>query len=125
MKVLVLSNGVFEEKEIENTLKALQEIVGGWIEIPFISEKLYEEGIDIIINEEGKLIGLEPQIAIVQKGKNKILDLVMGNCIFASHDEEGNTIGLNDRQIKVIEEELKYETFISYGGMAMVKVLFI
>lgn len=125
MKVLVLSNGVFEEKEIENTLEALQEIVGGWIEIPFISEKLYEEGIDIIINEEGKLIGLEPQIAIVQKGKNKVLDLVMGNCIFASHDEEGNTIGLNDRQIKVIEEELKYETFISYGGMAMVKVLFI
>lgn len=125
MKVLVLTNGVFEEKEIENTLEALQEIVGGWIEIPFISEKLYEEGIDIIINEEGKLIGLEPQIAIVQKGKNKILDLVMGNCIFASHDEEGNTIGLNDRQIKVIEEELKYETFISYGGMAMVKVLFI
>lgn len=125
MKVLVLSNGVFEEKEIENTLEALQEIVGGWIEIPFISEKLYEEGIDIIINEEGKLIGLEPQIAIVQKGKNKILDLVMGNCIFASHDEEGNTIGLNDRQIKVIEEELKYETFISYGDVSMVKVLFI
>lgn len=122
MKVLVLSNGVFEEKEIENTLEALQEIVGGWIEIPFISKKLYEEGIDIIINEEGKLIGLEPQIAVVKKGTSKILDLIMGNCIFASHDEEGNTIGLNDRQIKVIEEELKYEVLISLG---IVKVLYI
>lgn len=122
MKVLVLSNGNLKEKEIENTLEALQYIVDGYIEIPFISKKLYEEGIDIIVNEEGKLIGLEPQIAIVKKNTNKIVDWVKGNCIFASHDEEGNTIGLSDKQIKVVKEELKYEAIISN---MLVKVLFI
>lgn len=122
MKVLVLENGMLEEKEIENTLESLQKIVGGWIEIPYISHRFAEETIDVIINEEGKMIGLEPQIAVVRKDDNKILDLVMGNCIFASHDEEGNTVALNDKQIKVIKEELKYEAITSN---MIVKVLFV
>ena len=114
MKVLVLSNGKLEEKEIENTLEELQKIVGGWIEIPFLSEKFFENEIDIIINEEGKFIkGLKPEIAVVKNGTDKILDVVMGNCIFASHDEEGNTTALNDKQIKIIKEELKYDVSLS------------
>lgn len=122
MKVLVLENGQLKEREIKNTLEALQEIVGGWIEIPFLSEKLYQEGIDIIINEEGKLIGLEPQVVIVKKGTSQILDLLAGNCIFASHDEEGNTVELNDKQIEIVKEELKYQAITSFG---VVKVLYI
>ena len=122
MKVLVLENGMLEEKEIENTLESLQKIVGGWIEIPYISHRFAEEVIDVIINEEGKMIGLEPQIAVVRKDDNKILDLVMGNCIFASHDEEGNTVELTDKQIKIIKEELKYEAIVSN---MIVKVLFV
>ena len=108
MKVLVLSNGTIEEKEIDNTLKALQEIVGGYIEIPFLTPVFNENEIDVIINEEGKFIeGLKPEIAIVDKETNKILDVVYGNCIFASHDEEGNTIELNEEQISIVKEELK------------------
>ena len=37
MKTLILSNGKLEEKEIENTLETLQKIVGGYIEVPYIS----------------------------------------------------------------------------------------
>lgn len=122
MRVLVLENGMLKEKEIENTLESLQKIVGGWIEIPYISHRFAEEVIDVIINEEGKMIGLEPQIAVVRKDDNKILDLVMGNCIFASHDEEGNTVELTDKQIKIIKEELKYEAIVSN---MIVKVLFV
>lgn len=122
MKVLVLENGNLEEKEIENTLESLQEIVGGWIEIPFLSRRFADEGIDVIINEEGKLIGLEPQIAVLQRGTFELVDLVAGNCIFASHDEYGDTIGLTDKQIKVIKEELREELII---GGNIIKALFI
>lgn len=108
MKVLVLSNGNLETREIGNRLEDLQEIVGGYIEIPFLSETLYEKGIDVIINEEGKLIdGLKPEIAIVNEKQGNILDLVYGNCIFTSHDDEGETVGLTEEQIKVVTEELE------------------
>ena len=108
MKVLVLSNGEFTEREIKNELKDLQEIVGGYIEIPFLSKKFNNNEIDVIINEEGKFIeGLKPEIAVVDEEKGNILDIVYGNCIFASHDEEGNTTELNENQIRIVKEELE------------------
>jgi hypothetical protein len=109
MKVLVLSNGQLEEKNIENTLEELQKIVGGYIEIPPLSRVFAENGIDVIINEEGKFIeGLKPEIAILDSETGRILDLVYGNCIFASHDEEGETVSLTEEQIKIVEEELDF-----------------
>lgn len=128
MKVLVLSNGILEEKEIKNTLEELQKIVGGYIEIPFLSKTFFEHGVDVIINEEGKFIeGLKPEIAVIKNGTNQVLDLVMGNCIFASHDEEGNTTELNDKQIKVVKEELQIEVGLSNknGDNFLAKALFI
>jgi hypothetical protein len=108
MRVLVLSNGELKEQEIENGLEHLQKIVGGYIEIPFLSQKFLDNGIDVIINEEGKLIdGLKAEIAIVNEKQGNILDIVYGNCIFASHDDEGETIGLNDEQIQIVTEELE------------------
>lgn len=49
----------FEEIEIPNTLKALQAEVGGYIETVALDAKSV-----IICNEEGRLIGLEPNITI-------------------------------------------------------------
>lgn len=113
MKVLVLSNNELKEKDIENTLEALQTIVGGYIEIPYLSKVFNENKIDVIINEEGKFIdGLKPEIAIVDAETNQILDIVYGNCIFASHDEEGNTKALNEEQIKVVAEKFKQEVVL-------------
>lgn len=108
MKVLVLSNGELKEQEIGTELEDLQQIVGGYIEIPFLSRKFRNNGIDTIINEEGKLIdGMSPEIAIVDKSNGTILDIVYGNCIFASHNEEGETIGLTEEQMQIVTEELK------------------
>lgn len=116
MKVLVLSNNELKEKEINNTLEDLQKIVGGYIEIPFLSQKFIEHEIDVIINEEGKFIDeFKPEITIVKEATNQVLDIVYGNCIFASHDTEGNTTALNKEQIKVVMEELKYEAVLSDG----------
>lgn len=108
MKTLILNNGELTQKDINNTLETLQEIVGGYIEIPFLSRVFAENDIDIIINEEGKLIeGLKPEIAVMKKSTNTILDLVYGTCIFASHDEYGETVGLNDKQLEIIKNELQ------------------
>ena len=127
MKVLVLSNNELKEKEIKNTLDELQKIVGGYIEIPFLSQVFNDNKIDIIINEEGKFIeGLRPEIAIV-KG-NQVLDVVYGNCIFASHDNEGNTIELNEEQKKIVKEKLKTEVILTSTDMKkqyITKALFI
>ena len=129
MKVLVLSNGEVKEKEISNTLEELQKIVGGYIEFPFLGNKFKDNVIDVIINEEGKFIeGLKPEIALIDGKTKRILDIVYGNCIFASHDEEGNTIGLNDKQIKVVMQELLLDITLTYqdtGKEFMVKALFL
>lgn len=128
MEVLVLSNGKLEAKEIENTLEELQKIVGGYIEIPFLSEVFNNNEIDVIINDEGKFIdGLKPEIAVVYEETGRVLDVVYGNCIFASHDDEGNTTALTEEQKKVVMEELKTEVILTYedGKKTFAKALFI
>lgn len=127
MKVLVLTNGNFETKEITNELEDLQKIVGGYIEVPFLSERLTKHGVDVIINEEGKFIdGLRPEIAVVDHRTNKVLDVVFGNCIFASHDEEGETVALNEEQYNVVMHELQTSALLSYKDKEVVtKVLFV
>ena len=108
MKVMVLSNGELKQQDIGTGLEELQKIVGGYIEIPFLSRVFNDHAIDMIINEEGKFIeGMKAEIAIVDEEHGNILDIVYGNCIFASHDDEGETIGLNEGQIEVVEKELE------------------
>ena len=129
MKVLVLSNGKLEIKEIENTLEDLQKIVGGYIEIPFLSKTFADNIIDIIINEEGKYVdGLKPEIAVVNSKTEQILDVIYGNCIFASHDIEGNTTALNNKQIEIVKEKLNNEVLLydkNTNKEVLVKVLFV
>lgn len=127
MKVLVLTDGNFETREISNELEDLQKIVGGYIEVPFLSDRLTKYGVDVIINEEGKFIdGLRPEIAIVDHRTNQVLDVVFGNCIFASHDEEGETTELNEKQYNVVMHELQASALLSYGDKEVItKVLFV
>lgn len=115
MKALVLSNGKLKEQEIDGTLEELQSIVCGYIEIPYLSKEFNENGIDVVINEDGKFIeGLRPELAVVDSKTKKILDVIMGNCVFVSHDEIGNTIGLNDKQMKIIMQELQMDATLTY-----------
>ncbi len=129
MKVLVLSNGELKEKEIEDTLEELQKIVGGHIEIPLLSERFRDNVVDVIINENGKFIDeLKPEIAIVDRKTEKILDIVYGNCIFASHNAEGETTALSEEQIKIVKQELHMDIVLTYQDLRKqfkAKVLFV
>lgn len=115
MKVMVLSGNKLEEKDITNDLDTLKEIVGGWIETPMISEKLHDNAIIPIVNEEGKFIdGLKPEIAVCRRD-GLILDVVFGNVIFAGFDGSDDFTDLTEKQIKIIKNELQQMAMIREG----------
>lgn len=128
MKALVLTKNNFEVKEIKGELEDLQNIVGGYIEIPYLSRTFTDNGIDVIINEEGKFIeDCKPSITIIDGITRQILDVVHGNCIFVSHDDEGETIELTEEQIAIVLEELNMDITIAYndGNKFETRALFI
>lgn len=98
-------------KEIYNTLKAKQEIVGGLIQcLPTMFSK--EDSYDFIVNDEGKLLNLPFNRYIYDKQ-----DIVAGNIIIAKADEStGEFISIDDLQIdflmKQIEEKCPKYNFI-------------
>lgn len=78
-----------EIREIENDLETLQRIVGGRIEVvrmPFCDD------IYIILDEEGKLKGYDPNILFWRR------DVIVGTVIFVASTDEDFT-DLNEDQI--------------------------
>ena len=67
--------------EIENNLQAEQQFVGGLIECTALTED-----IDLVCNEEGWVIGLEPRVAI-QEPKT----VIAGDCFICRHQFQGKT----------------------------------
>ncbi|EHJ7843762.1 MAG: DUF3846 domain-containing protein [[Clostridium] innocuum] len=73
-------------QEIENSLESLQNIVGGYIETVTLDEAV------MIVNEEGKLLGLEGN-------RSYGADILVGNIVIAGVNEDGEFIPLNGEQI--------------------------
>lgn len=88
------------------TLEDMQSLVGGYVECIDCG------GIDLWLNEEGKLHNLPPNL-ITYYG-DKAEDVVVGDVFFASFDEEGRTVGLTDEQIEDIYKRL--------GSMAIMHI---
>ena len=62
MRVMVFyASGGYRCEEIENSLGALQQLVGGYIETA-TPVQLLRQGIELLVNEEGLLKGLEPNV---------------------------------------------------------------
>lgn len=114
MRVLVLKDSVLNPKEISGELESLQVEVNGYIEIPFICETLRDNNIDLIINEEGKFDGSNPEIVIANKD-GSIVDIIFGNCVFTSHNNDGDTIGLTLYQQNVVHDLIKEKNYIIYN----------
>ena len=88
--------------EIENTLSVLQQIVGGYIETVRISDN----GI-LIMNEEGKLLGLEPNFYLGAIG-----DTIVGPVLIVGEngDEFADLPADEADEIeRILKEASKYE----------------
>ena len=92
IKVLIVEpNCLPYEKEIENTLKAKQEIVGGYIEYTRVDN---DESALLICNEEGKLERLPLNREIGH-------DIIAGTFLIVGDDSlTGEDISLNDEQLE-------------------------
>lgn len=104
--IIQKANGTMIKTTIKNTLKELQHIVGGAIEYPYI-EKLSNKNISLIVNDEGKLLELDPCLALVYR--NEIVDYVCGDIIFVgtkSTDDGLENDNLSDEQIEFIQSKL-------------------
>lgn len=77
-------------EEIENELKTLQGIVGGYIEVVSMGE-----GIALVLNEEGKLVGLPANFGLGR-------DVIVGDVLFVAYGNDGEFTDLTDFQIDVI-----------------------
>lgn len=110
-----------EVMEIENELKDLQGFVGGHIEVPFISPALRDRNIVVVVNEEGKLRGSQPTLALVHDGE--VIDCLVGQLFFCSTDKD-DFASLNDEQIKYIMDNIVFDGASNNDGLE-VDVLFI
>lgn len=101
--------------EIENNLQAEQQFVGGLIEYTALTED-----IDLVCNEEGWVIGLEPRVAI--QGPKTV---IAGDCFICRHDRQGNfqsikesDIDLINFKVKPISEEMLFRAILlQYFGL--------
>ena len=81
-----------EQITIPNTLKAMQELVGGHIEI------VDYQGACLVCNEEGKLLDLEPNRRVGQ-------DVITGTFFLANSDLEGNLCSLSQEDLAHFQQQ--------------------
>lgn len=106
-KILVLNCETleFEVKELPSNkvgYEILSDTVGGYIEHITYDKDFANRRIDMWIDEEGKLKGLNPCVAIVDEN-NVMMDIIVGNVIFTTCDLEGDSFGLTDEEIGFIK----------------------
>lgn len=84
------------KKVIPNTLEAMNEIVGGYIENLFIGETPTGAKAGVVINEEGKLLDLPFNRRIL--GNRGFQDVLVGRFFITAYNMQGENISLTDQQ---------------------------
>lgn len=89
--------------EIGNSYEMLSNAVNGWLECVRLNH-----GIDMWVNEEGKMIDSceynATATAIFWTNFGFMTDIIYGDVMFTSSDEDGDTIGLNIKQVEYLKE---------------------
>ena len=99
----IIAVRVGEEPTVEDMSVSYENIrafVDGYIECLRITDRIC-----LWLNEEGKLIGLEPNIILLLNGKP--YDYVCGNAFFCSVNDSGDSVGLSDEEIEIINDRLR------------------
>ena len=102
--VIITTDGTKSVVEFNErtSYETLSKAVGGYIECVSM-----RNGLDMWCNEEGKLTGLpqNPTATAIWNDSYGDTDVIVGNVIFTfGVDEDGNTLGLSDEQIKELME---------------------
>lgn len=102
--------------EIENSLESYQRLVNGRIECVEMPDV---KNVDIILNEEGKLLGLAPNVMLPE-----YRDCIMGTVVIVGFNpSRGNHLGLNKEQLSKAMAYLNknnvrsYEQFVRSLGL--------
>lgn len=91
------------EIDKSNTLKELQNLVDGYIECL----SLYNENgmTDIILNEEGKINGMQPNRIVSYhqlfgNGNQQIADIIFGSFVILNSNDDGEFVGLSEEDFQ-------------------------
>ena len=95
--------------DMGDSLKFLQNIVGGYIE--FIN--LPKQGVVMVMNEEGKLHGLPTNVfasVLFYQNYQETRDFIVGDVAFLSAevDEYGDPAGLSNEQVNNLFNEMQF-----------------
>ena len=103
IKVILLEpNKLARVEEIDATLECMQKIVGGDIEPGYY----FEEPVCCVVNEEGKMMGLDLNRGVYD-GNKQLIDIIAGTAFIC--DCSGENFGsLNDEQIQKYSKMFKY-----------------
>ena len=96
MKVLLITPGAVPQvREIEHSLKAMQELVDGHIEAVYP----FDDTVALVCNDEGKLLGLPLNRAVRDPATGQILDIIAGTFFICGLSED-DFASLSDEQIQ-------------------------
>lgn len=118
MKILYKKPGEeLELIETQNSLSALQELVGGLIECvyPFAAK------IGLIVNEEGKLKGLPPNFALM--AHTEPYDVVAGPALFVGLSAK-NFCSLSNENMEAIQKLFTESEYGCLTGSDIVPVIY-
>lgn len=117
MTVLKLCPGKRPETiTIPHELKQMQQLVGGNIEAIYP----FEDFVAIVCNEEGKLLGLEPNRAIRNPETGELLDILCGTCFICGLGED-DFCSLTQEQIDCYSRMFYHpEIFLWSGSQILV-----
>lgn len=106
IRIYPLHVGDFSYKKdfetIENTLEAKQKFVGGTIQGICFDR---EHKLDIILNDDGKLIGLPLNRAWIID--NIVVDIIVGEAFICRHDDKGNYCSIQEEDLDIIFNTFK------------------
>ena len=115
MTVLKIMPGRKPERiTIPHTLDAMQSMVCGYIQAIYP----YEDSIAIVCNEEGKLLGMEPNRAI-RNEDGDILDIICGTFFICGLSED-DFCSLTEEQITNYSELFRYPEMFLWNGHNLV-----
>lgn len=116
MRILKISPGLKPEcVTVPTGLKSLQQMVDGYIEAFYP----YADSVGFVCNEEGKLLGLEPNRAVRNEETNEIMDIVCGTFLICGLGQE-DFCSLTEEQIEKYSKMFEQPELFLWNGRQLI-----